>query len=121
MSSTTGWPPMAEGEVTDAAARLGTAWDAFCDSLREVGHSVVDGALVEIDNPQELAEALRATARMATAALQQRLDFNDPDFPRVFRAMDDRFMYAGPDVHITYLSAAVRGDATYRIRGSDHG
>src|SRR5215212_6346181 len=59
MSSTTGWPRMAEGEVTDAAARLGTAWDAFCDSLREVGHSVVDGALVEIDNPQELAEARR--------------------------------------------------------------
>jgi hypothetical protein len=105
----------------EAASLLGDAWDKWCTTLRETGRRVLSGEIVEIDDPQELAEALRAAARMAMAALQQRLDFNDPDFPRFFRAMDDRFTYAGPDVYITYLSAAARGDATYRITGRHHG
>jgi hypothetical protein len=89
--------------------------------VRDAGRRVLDGEVVEVDDPRELAEALRASVRMAMAALQQRMEFNDPDFPRFFRALDDRYKYAGPDVHITYLSAAVRGDANYRITGRHHG
>lgn len=100
---------------------LRAAWDGWCATVQDVGRRVLDGEVVDVDDPAELAEALRATMRMSTAALQQRVDFNDPDFPRFFRALDDRFKYAGPDVHITYLSAAVRGDATYRITGNHHG
>jgi hypothetical protein len=77
--------------------------------------------LEDVDNRQELAEALRSLARMAMMALQQRMEFDDPDFPSFFRALDDRYKYAGPDTYITYLNAAVRGSGTYRIRVNHHG
>lgn len=109
-----------EGPSADDVQALRASWDAWCTSLAETGRRVLDGELAEAADSRELAEALRATMRMAAMAVQQRLDFNDPDFPRFFRALDDRAPYAGPDAHITYLSAAVRGDATYRISGHHH-
>ena len=109
-----------EGPSPDDVQALRAAWDAWCATLAETGHRLLDGEIVQAADSRELAEALRATMRMAAMAAQQRIDFNDPDFPRFFRALDDRAPYAGPDAHITYLSAAVRGDATYRISGRHH-
>src|SRR5207248_6750326 len=43
------------------------------------------------------------------------------DFPVFFRALDDRYKYAGPDTYITYLSAVVRGSGTYRVSGNHRG
>jgi hypothetical protein len=94
-------------------------WIKLCGDLQAMGLRTVD-ALEDVDNSQELAEALRAVARMAIMAVQQRLEFDDPDFPSFFRALDDRYKYGGPDTYITYMSAAVRGSATYRVTGNHH-
>lgn len=102
-------------------SELREAWEHYCDTLKSEGLRVLDGDGPAVDNDNEMAEALRAVARLGIMALQHRLDFNDPDFPVFFRALDDRFKYAGPDIHITYLNAPARGTATYRITGNHHG
>ncbi|MGE0385550.1 MAG: DUF1214 domain-containing protein [Gammaproteobacteria bacterium] len=99
---------------------LRTAWHALCRDLQATGLRTID-ALDDVDNPQELAEALRAVARMALMALQQRMEFDDPDFPSFFRSLDDRYKYGGPDTYITYVSAPVRGSGTYRVHVDHHG
>src|SRR5271167_2086791 len=98
---------------------LREAWQGFTKAMNDNGLDIIDG-LDDVDNPQELAEALRCVARMAIMTLQQRMEFNDPDFPCFFRISDDRFKYAGPDTYVTYLSAAVRGTGTYGIAGNSH-
>lgn len=99
---------------------LSEAWEAICDEVRSAGLRTIH-ELADVDNPQELAEALRAVIRMALMTVQHRLDFDDPDFPVFFRALDDRYKYAGPDTYITYLNAAVRASGTYRVRGNHRG
>jgi hypothetical protein len=100
---------------------LRQAWNAYCDALREEGQSIIAGETCDARDAQELAEALRAVARIGIMSLQHRMDFNDPDFPVFFRALDDRFKYGAPDANITYLQTTVRGDATYRIHAQHHG
>ena len=90
---------------------LRTAWNGLCDDVRSVGLRTID-QLDDVDNPQELAEALRAVIRMTIMSLQQRLEFDDPDFPVFFRSLDNRYKYAGPDTYITYVTAPVRPDAS---------
>lgn len=99
-------------------ASLREAWTSYCDALRDEGMDIINGVSGDPVTPQELAEALRAVARIGIMSLQHRMDFNDPDFPLLFRTMDDRFKYGGPDPHINYLNATLRGDATYRLRGN---
>ena len=101
-------------------SRLREAWTRYCDALRKEGSDIIDGVSGDPATSQELAEALRAVARMGILALQHRMDFADPDFPTFLRTMDDRYKYGGPDAHINYLSATVKGDAIYRLRGNHH-
>lgn len=102
-------------------AALRTAWSGYCDALKEVAGDAIDGRLGDPRDAGEMAELLRAIGRIAAMSLQQRLDFNDPDFPLFFRQMDDRYRYGGPDTNIAYFMTAVCGDATYRIRGNNNG
>lgn len=107
--------------ITDQdRSALREAWIAYCDTLRQEGLDIIEGKSGDPANPQELAEALRAVARIGIMSLQHRMDFNDPDFPTFFRTMDDRYKYGGPDAHISYITATLRGDATYRLRANHH-
>lgn len=99
---------------------LREAWIGLCKDVQAAGLRTID-ELGDVDNPQELAEALRAMVRMTLLTLQQRMEFDDPDFPAFFRTLDDRYKYAGPDTYITYVNAAVRGSGTYRVRVNHHG
>lgn len=101
-------------------AGLRDAWKNYCDALSREGMDVINGVTGDAQSPQELAEALRAVARIGIMSLQHRMDFNDPDFPTFFRSMDDRYKYGGPDAHINYLTATLRGGATYRLRANHH-
>ncbi len=97
------------------------AWTGFCGALKQTGDDALDGKIGDPRDADELAELLRAIGRLASLALEQRLDFNDPDFPLFFRQMDDRYRYGGPDTNIAYFMTALRGDATYRVRGNNSG
>ena len=99
---------------------LRKAWEGYCTALREAGLDIIEGRAGDAADPQELAEALRAVARIGIMALQHRMDFNDPDFPVFFRTMDDRFKYGGPDAYVNYITATLRGGATYRLRANHH-
>lgn len=105
----------------EARMALRSAWHGHCDALRQVADEVIDGRLGDPRDEDEMAELLRSVARIATMSLQHRLDFNDPDFPLFLRQMDDRYRYGGPDNNIGYFMAALRGDATYRVRGNNMG
>jgi hypothetical protein len=106
-------------EITEHdRASLRQAWGSYCDALRNEGEDIINGVSGDAESADELAEALRAVARIGIMSLQHRMDFNDPDFPAFFRTMDDRYKYGGPDAHITYLTASLRGGATYRLRGN---
>jgi hypothetical protein len=102
-------------------AKLRAAWNAHCDALKMVADEAIDGRLGDPRDGDEMAELLRSVGRMSAMCLQQRLDFNDPDFPLFFRQMDDRYRYGGPDLNISYFNSALRGDATYRVRGNNQG
>jgi hypothetical protein len=100
---------------------LRDAWLRLCADLQAQGLQTIDH-LKDVDNPQELAEALRFVARSALFTLQQRMDFNDPDFPIFLRSLDDRFKHSGPDSYITYVNAPVRYEnAVYRVKVNHHG
>ena len=101
-------------------ARLRAAWTSYCNALRKEGMDIIDGTSGDPATPQELAEALRAVARIGIMSLQHRMDFNDPDFPTFYRTMDDRYKYGGPDAYISYLTATLRGGATYRLRANHY-
>ena len=105
----------------DERESLRRAWSGYCRALAETADEAIDGGIGDPRDADELAELLRSIARIASMTLSQRLDFNDPDFPLFFRQMDDRFRYGGPDTNIAYFMAALRGDATYRIRGNNSG
>lgn len=108
--------------VTDEErTRLRAAWTRHSDALKQVGDEVIDGVLGDPRDGQEMAELLRSVARIGIMSLQQRLDFNDPDFPLFLRQMDDRYRYGGPDNNIGYFMAALKGSATYRVRGNNSG
>lgn len=109
----------AAGEISEHdRTMLRDAWASYCDALRKEGMDIVNGVSGDAQSAQELAEALRAVARIGIMSLQHRMDFNDPDFPVFFRSMDDRYKYGGPDTNINYLTATLRGDATYRLRAN---
>jgi len=94
---------------------LREAWLGLCTDVQAAGLRTID-ELGDVDNPQELAEALRAMIRMTLLTLQQRMEFDDPDFPAFFRALDDRYKYAGPDTYITYVEC--RGAGQRHVPGS---
>src|SRR5215212_5291389 len=93
-------------------ASLRDAWTGYCDVLRKEGEDIINGVSGDPESPQELAEALRAVARIGIMSLQHRRDFNGPDFPTFFRTMDDRYKYGGPDAHSSYRTATLRGGGT---------
>jgi hypothetical protein len=100
---------------------LRKAWAGYCGALGEIADEALDGRIGDPRDADELAELLRAIGRLAAMSLEQRLDFNDPDFPLFFRQMDDRYRYGGPDTNIAYFMTALRGDASYRVRGNNNG
>ncbi|WP_347270295.1 DUF1214 domain-containing protein [Rhizorhabdus histidinilytica] len=106
---------------TEEREKLRAAWNGHCDALKQVASEAIDGVLGDPADGGELAELLRSIARLAAMSLQHRLDFNDPDFPLFLRQMDDRYRYGGPDNNIAYFMAALRGNATYRLRGNNGG
>ena len=100
---------------------LRDAWRKWGDAQQVLADEIIDGELGDARDDNELAQCLRAMGRVASMCLTHRLDFNDPDFPLFFRQMDDRYRYGGPDLNIAYFMTALRGDASYRVRGNNAG
>jgi hypothetical protein len=96
--------PSADDPFTDASA-----WDKFCDSMKAAGHDLLGSTY-----PDDAADRAEGFVHLALLFQMATLWFvvgADPDYPR-FVNLNDTFELADNRF------AAVRGDASYLIRGN---
>lgn len=99
-----------------ALADTNASWSAFADALGELDTLIKDAPMPATD--QVRAEGYRHLARLLSSQIGRVFESSDPDFPRLTRMPNSiaRIGWDNPDN--VYLSAPVRGDHTYRIRGN---
>lgn len=102
--------------ASPVSAETKTSWSTFTDALGELETLVTDAPMPATD--QVRAEGYRHLARLLSTQLARVFESSDPDFPRLTRMPNSiaRIGWDNPDN--VYLSAPVRGDHTYRIRGN---
>ncbi len=102
----------------DARKRLmtGRSWEEFCDTLKAAGQTILAGGSPSEDIDR--AEGFRYLSRLARAALETFVEYNDPDAPVLHRPVHETAKIGAdnPDNH--YQHATLSGRHTYRITGS---
>ena len=58
-------------------------WEAFCDTLKQAGELLTADGVPQDEQTQ--AEGLRYLSRIARAALEWYVEFNDPEFPELYK------------------------------------
>ncbi|QEN14371.1 DUF1214 domain-containing protein [Mycolicibacterium sp. ELW1] len=99
------------------AAELRAAWDDLTSALNRA-RDAVDSDALHAPPPTErgLAEGYRYLLGFTFAAIE-RAFFEDPDFPYFRRAIQPADKATIDNADALYLSAAIDGEQTYRIRG----
>ena len=97
--------------MTDLAA---TAWSDFCRTLEAAGQVVLRDSAP--DTPLDRAEGFRYLSRLTRGMLYSCVENSDPDRPRLQEL--DLVKVGADNPDNVYLSAAIRGDREYRIRGT---
>lgn len=94
-------------------ADLASAWTQFCKDLEDAGQLVLaqGASRDELDR----AEGLRYLTRLARGMLYSSFENADPDRPRL--QLLDLVKVGADNPDNVYLSATIRGDRVYRIRG----
>lgn len=105
--SQTGDPP------DQAAPKARAALQFFQQMLTDVSKIVTEDA----ESERELAEGLRAVARVSSLCAQMSVEA-DPERPTFFDMCSDNRMVGGPNPDGNYYLAMIRGDRRYRITGS---
>lgn len=105
--SQTGDPP------DPAAPKARAALQFFQQMLTDVSKIVTEDA----ESERELAEGLRAVARVSSLCAQMSVEA-DPERPTFFDMCSDNRMVGGPNPDGNYYLAMIRGDRRYRITGS---
>jgi hypothetical protein len=105
---------MAYGE--GAADRdLKTAWDTFCDALREAGDLAFKDA--NPANDLQRADAFRFLTQNLGQAFDLALETRDPAYPQIHRFTTPTMKLGGDVADFTYRQAWISGEHTYRIAG----
>ena len=100
-------------------ADLRTAWEAFCDRLKDAGQVVFDR--VGVDTALDQATGVQYISRYIAKALNEKLEFADPLYPQFRPQQSPTSKSFGDNPDCTYLMAVVDGDHTYRIVGNRGG
>jgi len=96
----------------DSAVLSGQAWTDFCRALEQAGQQLLRGPKTPLDQ----AEGMRYLSRLLRNSLYATFENSDPDRPR-WQGLD--LVKIGADnPDNVYLSAPVRGSASYRITGT---
>lgn len=96
--------------MTELAA---AAWSDFCRTLESAGQVILRDHAP--DTPIDRAEGFRYLSRLTRGMLYSCVENSDPDRPRL---QDLDLVKVGADnPDNVYLSASIRGDRTYRLRG----
>ncbi len=102
----------------DSESRLmdGTAWEDFCDRLKEVGRSVMRPEVPA--DPFTRAEGYRYLTRVLRSSFDIFTEHANPLFPVLYRPCDEVVKYGGDDPDKYLQKCVVSGDYDYRIRGT---
>ncbi len=102
--------------MSDARSEVltGQAWAEFCQALEKAGEVVLRDTAP--DTPLDRAEGYRYLTRLVREMLYATVENADPDRPRFHELDLVKIGADNPDN--VYLSAAIRGDRTYRITGT---
>jgi len=102
-------------ESAEARVASGAIWHELVDVLRAT-ERIVDAC--RPDTPAMRAEGWRYLTRYFTGGALLCLELADPDWPELQRMVDTTCSWGIDNPDCIYLYAAVRGDATYRLRGN---
>ena len=101
----------AEQQVID-----GTAWDEFCDALKEAG-KVIRSEKAPKDSFNQ-AEGYRYLARLLRGGLESFLEFRDPLFPQLRCGAHETIKLGADNPDNRYESAPINPAYDYRITGT---
>jgi hypothetical protein len=94
----------------------GDTWNAFADAIRDAGKVVL--AEHAPASREDRAEGFRYLSRLVNASLSMFVEFADPDYPEFGRLMDTSVKWGLDNIDALYGKCSIRGEATYRIRGT---
>jgi hypothetical protein len=108
--------PAKPGPAKPSAAKPDAEWSKFAEGIGAMIPLITNAPMPQTEQVQ--AEGFRHLARLLSNNLERALEGNDASFPRLLRMPNSiaRIGWDNPDN--VYLSAPVRGDHTYRIRGN---
>ena len=95
------------------AADAATVWQQFCRRIGEAGAAALGDPMA--DGSRDQAEGLRCLSRQLVFALQDAMEFRDPDFPAFHRYDDDVTKWGGPNADNNYLRCAIDPAGLYRL------
>ena len=90
-----------------------TGWQQLCRRIGDAGAAALADPMAAGSRNQ--AEGLRCLSRQLVFALQDAVEFRDPDFPAFHRYDDDVTKWGGPNADNHYLRCAIDPDGLYRL------
>ena len=104
--------------LTDAEQKIvdGTAWDEFCDALKDAGKIVRSDKAPK--DPFNQAEGYRYLARLLRGGLESFLEFRDPMFPQLRCGAHETIKLGADNPDNRYESAPINPQYDYRITGT---
>jgi len=102
--------------MTNPKHPLLSDWQAFCQALADAGEEVFAANVP--DNEQVQAEGVRYLSRMARAALEWYVEYNDPAFPVLYRPAHETIKLGADNPDNVYLKAVLDGQYDYVITGT---
>ncbi|QFU75897.1 DUF1214 domain-containing protein [Halioglobus maricola] len=104
--------------MSDAEQKVldGSAWDEFCDALKEAG-KVVRSEKAPGDAFSQ-AEGYRYLTRLLRGGLESYLEFSDPMFPVLRCGAHETIKLGADNPDNRYESASIRPEFDYRISGN---
>lgn len=98
-----------------AANDMAAKWDAFCDTLKAAGQELTKDHVPQDEQSQ--AEGLRYLSRMARAALEWYVEFNDAAFPVLYQPAHETIKLGADNPDNIYQKAVIDGRFEYRLTG----
>lgn len=93
----------------------GSAWEAFCDALKEAGKIIQSDKAPK--DPMNQAEGYRYLTRLLRGGLEGALEFRDPMFPQLRCGAHDTIKLGADNPDNRYESAVLDPQYDYRITG----
>ncbi len=94
----------------------GTAWDEFCDRLKEAGQILKSEKAPK--DPFSQAEGYRYLSRLLRGGLESFLEHRDPLFPTLRCGAHETIKLGADNPDNRYESASIRPEHDYRISGT---